>query len=166
MKVAYDYVLQRSDWDSERIFLYGQSNGGRAVLCFPSLIKEPSRIKGILSEAPAGTGCPLPDDLEIPTRIFYGEEDNWGNSPYIPNLIFERGNPPLPTWVKGMRKRGRDIELMFYEVAGHSFHSGMLRTYKKCFSTGRCSTGNLGASSKAVNLYERDVKAFIDAYTK
>ena len=136
------------------------------VLCFPNLVKEPFRIKGILSEAPASTGRPLPDDLAIPTRIFYGQEDDWGNSPNVPTLMFERGNPSMQVWVKTLRKKGRDIELILYEEAGHSFHSGRLHTKKRCFPSGRCSTGNLGASSKAVKLYERDVKVFIDAYSK
>ena len=136
------------------------------VLCFPNLVKEPFRIKGILSEAPASTGRPLPDDLAIPTRIFYGQEDDWGNSPNVPTLMFERGNPSMQVWVKTLRKKGRDIELILYEEAGHSFHSGRLHTKKRCFPSGRCSTGNLGASSKAVKLYERDAKVFIDAYSK
>ena len=34
MKVAYDYVLRRSDWDTERIFLYGVLNGGRGGALF------------------------------------------------------------------------------------------------------------------------------------
>ena len=104
MKVAYDYVLRRSDWDTERIFLYGASNGGRVVLCIPSLVKEPFRIRGILSEAPASTGCSLPDDLDIPTRILYGEEDDWGNSPNVPTLSFEWGNPSMQAWVKSLKK--------------------------------------------------------------
>ena len=67
--------------------------------------------------------------------------------------------------VRSLRNKGWDIKLILYEEAGHGLHSGKLQEKARGYTGGSCSTYYRGASSKAVKLYERDVKAFIDAYS-
>lgn len=75
-KGAVEYAVENDDWGNRNIFLYGGSNGGRIVLYAGSEM-ENGNIRGIISEAPAGSGFTL-GDYNIPTIIPFGALDTWG----------------------------------------------------------------------------------------
>ena len=43
---AFQYTLKKIDWDTEKIYLYGQSNGGRVVVAAQKQLTPLQNIKG------------------------------------------------------------------------------------------------------------------------
>jgi dienelactone hydrolase len=190
---AFEYAISQKKWDTRNIFLYGQSNGAAAVLYLPSLVSDPSRIRGILSEGFSGIGYGLPQKLDIPTRFFYGQKDTWGagdnktiyqrKTTYWPrgNFWAGRGKNKFPKnltvqgWVDIQKTSGKDVDIIIYENAGHSFHSqeskdGDIGNYglypsNQCRGVGGyfCYVGYLGANFSELKKYNKDIDNFISS---
>ncbi|MEM9057663.1 MAG: hypothetical protein AAGD86_09310, partial [Pseudomonadota bacterium] len=70
---AVEHALRGDAWDNRNVFLYGGSNGARVVLFAGSAIANDS-IRGLIAEAPAGSGFEL-GDYDVPTIIPFGALD-------------------------------------------------------------------------------------------
>ena len=100
-------LLPTDPYDNSNIFLYGGSNGGRVVLFAGSAIKN-ANIRGIISEAPAGSGAAL-GDYSIPTVIYFGALDTWAGKSDT-DFVWKRTYPDSPVsiedWVRAGQARG------------------------------------------------------------
>ena len=64
--------VKKNHWDTKNIFVYGQSNGARVALMLPSVVSDPSHIRGVLAEGMPTIGLPYKDAI-VPTRLYYGK---------------------------------------------------------------------------------------------
>jgi len=74
---AYQWALTRQDIDTQRIYLYGISNGASVVLNLAAVV-DPTHVKGVFSEAPTPVGIGYPWALQVPVLIAFGREDDLG----------------------------------------------------------------------------------------
>jgi len=158
---AVEYARQGERWDSRNVFLYGASNGARVVLHAATELAGES-IRGVIAEAPAANGYAI-GDIAVPTMIAFGSKDNWAGRSET-DYIWTRTSPSSPQsleqWVASLQKRGRPVEFLFYENAGHSLHEGPLREVTRGRANGVSFTAYEGADEAALAKYERDVAEF------
>ena len=162
-KGALQFVLKKEKlWDTDNIFFYGASNGGRTVLYAGN--KLPSKnIRGIVSEAPAATGYAL-DDIAIPTIVLYGEKDNWAGKSET-DYVWTRTYPSSPIsiadWGKSQNEQDHPVKFIFYKDAGHLLFEGPLEKVTVKRGDKIAFTAYQGASKETLELYEQDVITFI-----
>lgn len=160
-KGAVEYATNNDDWDNRNIFLYGGSNGGRVVLYAGTEI-ENSHIRGIISEAPAATGFSL-GDLSVPTIIPFGAMDNWAGrseTDYVWTRTYPNSPVSIEDWVKSLQEKGRPIEFIFYENAGHLLFEGPLKKVTVRRGDVIAFTAYEGAGEGVLEQYEHDVITF------
>lgn len=159
---AVDYAATNDDWDNRNIFLYGGSNGARVVLYAGSKI-ENENIRGIIAEAPAGSGFAL-GDYEIPTIILFGALDTWAGKSDTDH-VWKRTYPDSPIsiedWVNGRQEQGRPVKLILYEKAGHSLFEGPLELVTVRRGDAIAFTAHQGAAEGVLDQYEKDVMSFV-----
>ncbi|MDN5205463.1 hypothetical protein QQ008_29035 [Fulvivirgaceae bacterium BMA10] len=162
-KGAVEYAAKNEGWDNRNIFLYGASNGGRVVL-YAGKELAINHIRGIISEAPAATGYAL-GDFSIPTIIPFGKMDNWAGKSET-DYVWTRTYPSSPIsiehWVKSLQEKGRSIEFIFYENAGHLLFEGPLKKVTVRRGETIAFTAYQGADDEALKQYEHDVIAFVN----
>ena len=160
-KGAVEHAAQHDDWDNRSIFLYGGSNGGRVVLYAGSEIKD-GNIRGIISEAPAGSGFTL-GDYDIPTIIPFGALDTWAGESDT-DYVWKRTYPDSPIsiddWVHAQQAKGRPVKLIFYENAGHLLFEGPLEKVTVRRGDTIAFTAYQGAGDGVLEQYEHDVISF------
>lgn len=86
-------------------------------------------IRGIISEAPAGSGFTL-GDYDIPTIIPFGALDTWAgksDTDYVWKRTYSDSPISIEDWVHVQQAKGRPVKLAFYENAGHSLFEGPLK---------------------------------------
>lgn len=164
-KGAVEYAAEHDDWDNRNIFLYGGSNGGRVVLYAGSEIDN-GNIRGIISEAPAGSGFTL-GDYDIPTIIPFGALDTWaGNSDT--DYVWKRTYPDSPIsmedWVNAQQAKGRPVKFIFYENAGHLLFEGPLEKVTVRRGDSIAFSAYQGADEGVLEQYEHDVIAFAKSH--
>lgn len=162
---AVSYAATHDGWDNRNIFLYGTSNGGRVVLYAGSEI-ENENVRGIISEAPAGSGFAL-DDYSIPTIIIFGALDTWGGKSNT-DFVWTRTYPGSPLisikdWVDAEQVKGRPVKFIFYENAGHLLFEGPLELVTEHRGKSITFTAYRGAAEGVLDQYERDVMSFVRA---
>ncbi|XOV79739.1 MAG: dienelactone hydrolase family protein [Aestuariibacter sp.] len=161
-KGAVDYARQGSRWDSENIFFYGSSNGGRVILSAASTINM-EHVRGIMSEAPAATGLAL-GDITVPTILAFGRLDTWAgksNQDFIWKRTYPNNPISIDLWYQGLQKKNLPVSYRFYNNAGHNFHEGPLTKVTKQRGHGFSFTAYQGASTETKEQYEKDVVKFI-----
>ena len=160
---AVEYATKNDDWDNRNIFLYGGSNGGRVVLYAGSEIAS-DHIRGIISEAPAATGFTL-SDYNIPTIIPFGKLDNWAGrseTDYVWTRTYPNSPISIEDWVKSLQEKGRPIEFIFYENAGHLLFEGPLKEVTMRRGDAIAFTAYQGAGEGVLEQYEHDVITFVN----
>lgn len=75
-KQAYDWVLSQPNVDTSRIYMYGLSNGADVVLNLAAVV-SPKHVKAVFAEGAAGAGLGLPNKLQVPVVMIFGQEDNY-----------------------------------------------------------------------------------------
>lgn len=159
---AVDYAANNEGWYRRNIFLYGGSNGGRIVLYAGSEIAN-ENIRGIISEAPAGSGFAL-GDYDIPTIIPFGALDTWAGTSDT-DYVWKRTYPDQPisieAWVNGQQAKGRPVRFIFYENAGHLLFEGPLVLVTVRRGDAIAFTAYQGAAEGVLEQYERDVMSFV-----
>lgn len=164
-KGAVEYAAKSDDWDNRNIFLYGGSNGGRVVLYAGSEIKN-GNIRGIISEAPAGSGFAL-GDYDIPTIIPFGALDTWAGKSDT-DYVWKRTYPDSPTsiedWVHAQQAKGRPVRFVFYENAGHLLFEGPLEKVTVRRGDSIAFSAYQGADEGVLEQYEHDVIAFAKSH--
>ncbi len=162
-KGAFEYAAKSDDWDNRNIFLYGASNGGRTVLYAGSKLNE-KNIRGIISEAPAATGYEL-EDYNIPTIISFGKLDTWAGKSEN-DYVWKRTYPTSPIsieqWVNSLKEKGRPIEFIFYENAGHLLFEGPLEKVTVKRGDKIAFTAYQGADGNTLKQYEKDIIEFVN----
>lgn len=162
-KGAVEYAAKTDDWDNRNIFLYGGSNGGRVILYAGSEI-ENENIRGIISEAPAGSGFTL-GDYDIPTIIPFGALDTWAGKSDT-DYVWKRTYPSSPVsiedWVNSQQAKGRPVKFIFYENAGHLLFEGPLEKVTVRRGDAIAFTAYQGAGDGVLEQYERDVMTFVN----
>lgn len=161
-KGAVDYAATNDDWDNRNIFLYGGSNGGRVVLYAGSEI-EKENIRGIIAEAPAGSGFAL-GDYTIPTIIPFGALDTWAGTSDT-DYVWKRTYPDSPIsiedWVNAQQAKGRPVNFIFYENAGHLLFEGPLELVTERRGDEIAFTAYRGAAEGVLEQYEKDLMSFV-----
>ncbi len=164
---AVAYAAEHDDWDNRNIFLYGGSNGGRAVLYAGSEIAN-ANIRGIISEAPAGSGFTL-GDYNIPTIIPFGALDTWAGTSDT-DYVWKRTYPDSPisieAWVHAQQAKGRPVKFIFYEKAGHLLFEGPLEKVTVRRGDSVAFTAYQGAEAGVLERYERDVIGFAKSHLR
>ena len=74
---AYQWALTRQDIDTEKIYLYGISNGASVVINLAAVV-DPQHVRGVFSEAPTPVGIGYPWEVQVPVLIAFGREDDLG----------------------------------------------------------------------------------------
>jgi len=164
-KGAVAYAAANDDWDNRNIFLYGGSNGGRVVLYAGSEI-ENGNIRGIVAEAPAGSGFTL-GDYDIPTIIPFGALDTWAGTSAT-DYVWKRTGPDSPIsiegWVHSQQAKGRPVKFIFYENAGHLLFEGPLEKVTVRRGDSIAFTAYQGADEGVLEQYEHDVVTFAKSH--
>ncbi len=164
-KGAVDYASEGTAWDRENIFLYGGSNGARAVLYAGSEIDKES-IRGIIAEAPAGSGFVL-GDYSLPTIILFGALDTWAgtsDTDYIWKRTYPNSPISIEDWVLSQKSKGHPVEFIFYENAGHLLFEGPLEKVTVKRGDAIAFTAYQGAAEGVLERYEEDVIAFLKSH--
>ncbi len=164
-KGAVKYTAENDAWDNRNIFLYGGSNGGRVVLYAGSEIVN-HNIRGIIAEAPAGSGFTL-GDYDIPTIIPFGALDTWAGKSAT-DYVWKRTYPDSPIsiedWVLAQQAKGRPVKLVFYENAGHSLFEGPLEKVTVRRGDSIAFEAYQGAADGVLEQDEQDVIAFAKSH--
>lgn len=164
-KGAVDYATKHDDWDNRNIFLYGASNGGRVVLYAGSEI-ENGNIRGIVSEAPAGSGFTL-GDYNVPTLVLFGALDTWAGKSDT-DYVWKRTYPDSPIsiedWAHAQRAKGHPVEFVFYDKAGHLLFEGPLKKVTVRRGDSIAFSAYQGADEGVLEQYEHDVIAFVKSH--
>ncbi|MCG8507221.1 MAG: hypothetical protein MI755_21625 [Sphingomonadales bacterium] len=160
-KGAVEYAAKHDAWDNRNIVLYGGSNGGRVVLYSGSEI-ESENIRCIVSEAPAGSGFAL-GDYTIPTIILFGALDSWAGrseTDYVWKRTYPNSPISIEDWVNAQQAKGRPVEFIFYENAGHLLFEGPLEKVTVRRGDTIAFTAYQGAGEGVLEQYEQDVMTF------
>jgi len=160
-KGAVDYASKGNDWDNQNIFFYGGSNGGRVILYAGSEIENKS-IRGIISEAPAGSGFTL-GDYNIPTIIPFVALDTWAgrsDTDYVWKRTYPTSPVSIEDWVNAQQAKGRPVKFIFYENAGHLLFEGPLELVTVRRGDAIAFTAYQGAAEGVLEQYEQDVISF------
>lgn len=159
---AVAHALRGDGWDGRNIFFYGASNGGRVVLHAGTALAG-LHIRGIISEAPAGSGHPL-GDYDIPTIILFGALDTWAGRSEN-DYIWKRRYPDSPQsiedWVQARQAARRPVNFLFYQDAGHLMFDGPLERVTERRGRTASFTAYRGAAKGVLARYERDILSFI-----
>lgn len=167
-KGAIEYAATaEGNWDSDKILLYGGSNGARVALYAGSKLEIPN-VRGIIAEAPAGSGFEL-GDYNIPTLIPFGALDTWAgksDTDYVWTRTYPNSPISIENWVNSRRQDGHAVEFVFYKNAGHLLFDGPLEKVSIRRGDAISFTSHRGASDDALAKYETDVIAFADQQTR
>ncbi len=164
-KGAVEYAAHSDEWDSQNIFFYGGSNGGRVVLFAGSEISN-ENIRGIVSEAPAATGFTL-SDYSTPTLVPFGKLDTWAGkseTDFVWTRTYPGSGESVADWVESLQEKGRPIELRLYENAGHLFFDGPLEKVTVKRGDKVLFQAFKGAGDGVLEAYERDVLSFVERH--
>lgn len=162
-KGAVEHASKGNDWDNQNIFFYGGSNGGRVILYAGSEI-ENKNVRGIISEAPAGSGFTL-GDYDIPTIIPFGALDTWAgrsDTDYVWKRTYPNSPVSIEDWVTSQQAKGRPVKFIFYENAGHLLFEGPLELVTVRRGDAIAFTAYQGAAEGVLAQYERDVITFVN----
>jgi hypothetical protein len=69
----------------------------------------------------------------------------------------------IEDWVIRQKNAGNDFKLVFFQGAGHSFHSGNLTAVERKLATGKSVTGYIGAENGVVSAYEKALFDFVNS---
>ncbi|MBS1187688.1 MAG: alpha/beta hydrolase [Burkholderiaceae bacterium] len=139
---ALDYLRSRTDIDTSRIFVFGQSLGG--MLAIAAAGASPQGIRAVLAEAPAhsysawandrlpGSGRAMDDSwtatafvaklAPIPLMLIHGTRDAVVPYTHSEKLLAEAGEPKRLVQIKG----GDHVDAMLEEVHGRKYQDEMI----------------------------------------
>ena len=163
-KGAVAYASKNDSRDNRNIFLYGGSNGARVALHSATELANIS-IRGVIAEAPAANGYSL-GDINIQTIIPFGKLDNWAgrsDTDFIWTRTYQNSPISLEQWVKSLQEKGRPVEFIFYENAGHLLFDGPLNKVNVRRGETIAFTGYKGSDEEALKQYEHDVIKFVNS---
>lgn len=188
---AYEWVIKRGDVDTSRVYIFGISNGAAVVANLAGMV-DPAHVKGVIAEGVTPIGLGLPDKINVPVLVVFGNLDNFGNPDVRGkrwtltddcriNIQF-RGLPRgtsrycnqhsspgsrIPTsmsWIEAIQKRGGVVELHFIDDMAHSAFWGPLTIRKQTWGNGQTLDASVGATDAAREEFMRLMLNFIEKY--
>lgn len=188
---AYQWVIQRTDVDTSRVYLFGISNGAAVVANLAGLV-DPRHVKGVIAEGITPIGLGLPDQIKVPVFLAFGNLDNFGNPdlggkrwtltedcrlniqfkgvPKGTSHYCNQNSPPsskIPNamaWVDAIRKSGGTLELVFIDDMAHSAFWGPLTIRRQTWGHGQTLDASLGATDTARDEFMKLMLEFIDRH--
>jgi dienelactone hydrolase len=143
------------DWATPgSIYIYGHSNGATVALWLAGRV-DPTQVRAIFAEGPAQCCLSLPEQLNVPVKLLFGDQDNWGGD-RNQDLLFKRINPLTGTSTKNWADRKASdskFEVKIYK-GGHGLFGGMGQSSIKA----RGAQWRRGGDDKAVKA---DIKQWI-----
>lgn len=173
---AVQWAMGRDDIDTQRIYLFGISNGATVVANLAAMV-DPAHVKGVIAEGITPIGIGLPAEVNVPLMLAFGRLDNFGASradmlrwmltgSCRQNIRFELSPPgtsdhcnsdsthgrntPTPLdWAGPLQAKGRPIEIAYFEDMAHNAYFGPLRLQTAQWGNGEVLHSSLGASDAA-----------------
>jgi dienelactone hydrolase len=172
---AYRWALKLDDIDTQRIFLFGISNGAAVVANMAALV-DPAHVKGVIAEGVTPIGMGLPDEIKVPLLLAFGKLDDFGVSdsngkrwnltddcrlniqvaqaPVGSSVTCNQSTPgkriPTPLeWADSVQKKGGLIEILYVEDMAHNAYFGPLFNRRATWSNGQTYGASVGATSSA-----------------
>jgi dienelactone hydrolase len=116
---ALVWILMQPWADTERIYIYGHSNGARVALVMAGKV-DPKNVRLIFAEGPAHCCVAYPDSLTVPVKLMFGDKDTYGGT-RRDDLLYTRRNPTTADstkqWAEKQQSGGK-LEIKFYD-GGH-----------------------------------------------
>lgn len=187
---AYKWAITRSDIDTNRIYIFGISNGA-AVVANLAAVVDPSHVKGIISEGVTPIGMGLPNEIKVPMLLAFGRLDDFGNTNptgrrwdlsgpcrfnrkidtappgSTDTCSFSVGGGDIPTpldWVKTVNKNNVELRVEYFEDMAHSAFFGPLRIRRATWANGVTAGASLGATTEAREKFMHSMLRFIDEH--
>ena len=189
---AYRWALKRDDIDTQRIFLFGISNGAAVVANMAALV-DPAHVKGVIAEGVTPIGMGLPDEIKVPLLLAFGKLDDFGVSdsngkrwnltddcrlniqvaqaPAGSSVTCNQSTPgkriPTPLeWADSVQKKGGLIEILYVEDMAHNAYFGPLFNRRATWSNGQTYGASVGATSSARDLFFQSMNEFMARHDK
>lgn len=189
---AYRWALKRDDIDTQRIFLFGISNGAAVVANMAALV-DPAHVKGVIAEGVTPIGMGLPDEIKVPLLLAFGKLDDFGVSdpngkrwdlsddcrlniqvaqaPAGSSVTCNQSTPgkQIPTpleWVDSVQKKGGLIEILYVEDMAHNAYFGPLFKRRATWGNGQTLGASVGATSSARDLFFQSMNEFMARHDK
>jgi poly(3-hydroxybutyrate) depolymerase len=185
-------VLTNQDIDTSRIYFHGLSNGANVVVNIAGAV-DPAHVKGIFAEGTMMSGIGVPDKLNVPVRLIFGKQDNYGGKQQdewrwllkescklngkTQKFIQPAGSsqrcswdnsPGSMTespmeWFEAQKKSDADIDIWWYEDAAHGMFSGVMNRQTRTWGANDTRYAWTGASFAARGQFLNDFKLFVSA---
>lgn len=187
---AYRWATQRTDIDTQRIYLFGISNGA-AVVANLAGVADPAHVKGVIAEGITPIGLGLPDEIRVPVQLVFGKLDDFGNPDpkghrstlsddcrlniqfaSVPVGSSTQCNQSTPgkripnalEWVSTLQKRGGQIEVIYVEGMAHNAYFGPLVRRTATWGNGQTLGASLGATDAARAEFFQAMVNFIERH--
>ena len=184
---AVRWLAKNTETAQMDIYLYGVSSGATAALNISSNGDLPN-LKSVLIEGTAPMGIGLPDSLLKPVFFIFGAQDNYGGvtedefvwkrvvpcSWNVPILETPYGNATgcnsfenrdnkinsLDDYIKNQKNKGANLNVKYYDEAGHDIFDGRIRKYRMNAPAGSLYA-TMGAAGGVSDKLLKDILAFI-----
>ena len=185
---AVKWLKKNAETAHMDIHIYGVSSGATAALNISGTEDLPS-LKSVLIEGAAPMGIGFPDRLFKPVFFIFGTQDNYGgktNDEYIWNRVVAcswnieiletpTGNAAgcnrlenssntinsLDSYIKYQKNKGANLDVKFYDEAGHDIFDGKIRKFLMNTPSG-ILYATLGANGGVSDKLLIDILAFIN----
>ncbi|MBM3996858.1 MAG: hypothetical protein FJ303_22315 [Planctomycetes bacterium] len=185
---AYRWAIQRLDIDTQRIYLFGISNGAAVVANLAGVV-DPAHVKGVIAEGVTPIGLGLPDAIRVPVQLVFGKLDDFGNqdlkghrwtlsddcrlniqfasvptgsSTYCNQSTPGKRIPNALEWVSAVQKRGGQIDVVYIDDMAHNAYFGPLVRRAETWGNGQTLGASLGATDAAREEFFRVMVNFIE----
>lgn len=186
---AYKCALQREDIDRSRIYFFGISNGATVVANLAGVV-DPNHVKRVIAEGITPIGIGLPDKINVPLLLTFGNLDIYGNrdpngkrwnlsGPCSINIIFPdapvgssrvcsnkygggRQTPSPLQWAENIKKAGATLEISYFENMAHAAFLGPLSLGQNTLGSGETFGSSTGATNAARTEFLNVMLDFID----
>lgn len=184
---AYEWAIRQDKIDSERIYFWGNSNGAMVSVNMAAVVPI-NHVKGIFVEGLPPVGLGLPNKINVPIFIAFGESDNYGTNASLNQTIWnrtgfcrentsfgnltnrnsincnEKANPNEPVetvweWYNRLKNEGQPIQIKIYPDAAHDFFSSGPQRGSQ-MKNGTARGANTGATFSARNNLLKDIEYF------
>lgn len=182
---AYHWALTQPDIDTNRIYIYGLSNGAAVAINLAAVV-DPKHVKAVFAEGTPGQGIGLPDKVQVPIKAIYGELDNYGSTSErnwqwnrteacnfnktdeltpkgnAQRCFFSTQSPA--DWMREQEAKGTDIDTWVYKNAAHwIFYPNGLNKNTISYASGSIRYAWVGADSDVQLKLILDVMKVVDS---
>jgi dienelactone hydrolase len=187
---AYRWATQRTDIDTQRIYLFGVSNGAAVVANLAGAV-DPAHVKGVIAEGITPIGLGLPDNIRVPVQLVFGKLDDFGNPDpqgkrwtlsddcrlniqfaSVPAGSSADCNQSTPgkripnalEWASAVQSSGGQIEVVYVDDMAHNAYFGPLVRRTATWGNGQTLGASLGATDAARAEFFKAMVNFTERY--